>query len=121
MKFRAEIFKIGINPVVDVPADVLDLVFEQAGRSKGPIPVHGSLNGAPYVQTLVKYRAAWRLYINGEMLTASGLKVGDMANVEIAYDPHPREVAVPARLKDALSGNEMARSAFEKLTPSRQK
>jgi hypothetical protein len=121
MRFSADIYKLGINPVVDPPGDVLDAVFEQAGRSTGAIPVCGRLNGAAYLQTLVKYVGAWRLYINGEMLKASGLQVGDTADIEIDFDPRPRTVPMPPMLQNALSKNKAAGAAFERLTPSRQK
>jgi hypothetical protein len=120
-KFTATIVKLGINPVVDPPDEVLANVFAQAGRSKGPVPVCGFINGAEYVQTLVRYRGKWRLYINGEMLKASGLDVGDTANIEIGYDPRPRNPPMPTTLAEALARNNAARIAFEKMTPSRQK
>jgi hypothetical protein len=60
-KFSATIYKIGINPVVDPPDGVMTAIFAAAGRRKGPIPVRGRLNGAEFVQTLVRYRGAWRL------------------------------------------------------------
>ena len=92
VKFTATIYKIGINPVVDPPDNVLNAIFGQARRSKGPIRVCGLINGAGFIQTLIKYQGAWRLYINGEMLKAAGLIVGDTANVELKFDPRPREV-----------------------------
>jgi hypothetical protein len=119
--FSAKIFKIGINPVVDPPDKVLEFVFEQAGKSKGPIPVRGRLNGAEFIQTLVKYKGAWRLYINGEMLKASGLSVDDTANVEIEFDPRPREVPVPPKFAKALKDDKTANAEFDKLTPGRKK
>lgn len=120
-KFSAKIYKIGINPVVDPPDDVLEVLFEQTGRSKGPIPVSGRLDGADFIQTLVKYQGVWRLYINGEMLKASGLKSGDMAKVEIEFDPHPRLVPMPRQLKTAFGQNKQANDAFASLSPSRRK
>ena len=121
MKFKAEIYKIGINPVIDPPDDVLAVIFEQAGRSKGPIPVRGKLNGAAFIQTLVKYQAAWRLYVNGQMLEDSGLTVGDTARVEVEFDPEPREVPEPEALAAALRKNAKAKAALDKLPPSRRK
>jgi hypothetical protein len=118
--FAAKIYKIGINPVVDPPEDVLKDIFEQAGRSKGPIPVRGRLTGADYVQTLVKYRGAWRLYVNGPMLKSAGLAVGDIAEVEIEFDPAPRKTAVPPRFARALADDAAAGAAFNSLSPSRQ-
>ena len=121
VKFRGKIFKIGINPVIDPPPHALKILFEKAGRSKGPIPVSGKLNGAEFVQTLVKYAGDWRLYINAGMLGDSGLQVGDFADVEIEYDPRPRDVPVPRLLADALRKDKDARIAFDRLAPSRRK
>src|SRR5215204_6244451 len=100
-RFSKPIYKIGINPVVDPPEAILNTIFAQAGRSKGPIAVRGKLNGAEFIQTLVKFRGAWRLYINGPMLKESGLEVGDIAKVEIEFDPRPRKVSMPAALAAA--------------------
>lgn len=121
LKFSAKIYKIGINPVVDPPDRVLSAIFRQAAKDKGPIPVRGVLNGAEFTQTLVKYAGAWRLYINGPMLKDSGLEVGDLAKIEIEFDPRPREEPMPPKLKAELRKNANARKAFEQLPPSRRK
>ena len=119
--FSATIYKLGINPVVDTPDVVLNAIFEQAGRSKGPVPVRGKINGAEFLQTLVKYQGAWRLYINGPMLKDSGLTVGDIAHVEIAFDSRPREEPMSPRLNAEFRKNPAAAIAFELLPPSRRK
>lgn len=121
VKLKSEIYKVGINPVIDPPHEVLELIFDQAGTSKGPIPVRGKLNGAEFVQTLVKFRGAWRLYTNGLMLKDSGLKVGDVARVYIEFDPRPRDVAVPPKLAERLRLDKKASAAFARLSPSRRK
>jgi Bacteriocin-protection, YdeI or OmpD-Associated/Domain of unknown function (DUF1905) len=121
LTFSAIIYKIGINPVVDPPDDVLHILFEQAGRSKGPIPVRGTLNGVEFPQTLVKYGGVSRLYINRPMLKSSGLSVGDKADVEISFDSLPRDTPIPPKFAAALECDQLARSAFETLTPSRRK
>ena len=121
VKFSATIYKIGINPVVDPPDKILDAIFKQAGRSKGPIPVRGKLNGAEFVQTLVKYKGAWRLYINGPMLKDSGLAVPDTAKIEIEFDPRSRDVALPKELETALKRDKKASEVYESLSPSRRK
>ncbi len=79
--FSAKILKIGINPYVLVPATVLKVLFEQAGKDKGPIPIKGTLNEKPFIQHLVKYSGKWRLYLNTPMRKAAGIDVGDMAIV----------------------------------------
>ena len=119
--FSSRILIIGINPYVSVPEDVLDDLFEQAGKNKGPIPVRGTLNGKSFVQTLVKYQGAWRLYLNTPMRRDAGIDVGDKATVEIEFDPEPRIIPMHPKLARALSRNKTAKSAFEGLTPSRQK
>lgn len=120
-RFSATIYKLGINPVVDPPERVLKSLFKQAGRTKGAIPVLGKVNGAEFRQTLVKYAGEWRLYINGPMLKASGTNVGDDVKVEIEFDPSPPKVGMPDALVDAFARDPLAREAFDRLTPSRQK
>ena len=120
-RFSKPIYKIGINPVVDPPEAILNTVFDQAGRSRGPIPVRGKLNGAGFIQTLVRFRGAWRLYINGPMLKDSGLKVGDTAEVDIEFDPRPRQVPMPEALTAALRKKKKAKVVFDELPPSRKK
>jgi uncharacterized protein DUF1905 len=66
-RFTAKILKIGINPYVGLPEDVLNTLFRQADKNKGPIPVRGTLDGKRFKQTLVKYQGAWGLYLNTPM------------------------------------------------------
>lgn len=121
MTFSAEIFIIGVNPYVFVPENILQKIFQEVGRDKGPIPIKGTINGQPFVQTLVKYQGAWRLYVNGIMIRATKVKVGDRAEFVIAVDKTPREVAIHPLLKKALETHAKAKTAFEKYPPSRQK
>ena len=119
--FSAKILKIGINPYVGIPEDVLESIFEQAGKSKGPIPVRGTVNGNQFTQTLVKYQGIWRLYINGPMREAAGIDVGDQADIRLEVDPRPRTEPVHPKFTRALDRNRTAKIAFEKLVASRQK
>lgn len=121
VKFRSKIYVIGINPVVDPPERVLRSILAEAGKDKGPIPVRGTINGAEFSQTLVKYAGAWRLYINGIMLKDSGTALGERIEVEIEFDPRPRDVPINVELAAALKENKTAKRAFESLAPSRQK
>lgn len=119
--FSAKILKIGINPYVLLPAEVLNTLFDQSGKDKGPIPVRGTLNGKEFTQTLVKFSGKWRLYLNTPMRQAAGIDVGDTADVKIEFDPGPRLTPMHPKLLHALSQNKKAKAAFEKLVPSRQK
>jgi hypothetical protein len=119
--FVAKVQKIGINPYVRVPKDVLDWIFEHAKRSQSPIPVQGTLNGKPFLQTLVKYRAVWRLYLNTPMRTAAGIDVGDEATVVLDFDGRPRTTPMNPALARAFDAHPSCRRAFDALTPSRRK
>lgn len=119
--FSQVIFKIGINPCVIPPEETLRHIFKQAKKRKGPIPVRGTINGAPYKQTLVKYLDFWRLYINGPMLKNAGLKNGDVASVTIEFDPSNRTERAHRDFAAALQTSAKATAAFYKLTPSHQK
>jgi hypothetical protein len=119
--FTSKIYKIGVNPYVLLPKGILDKLFSDAGKSKGPIPVKGKLNGNSYLQTLVKYSGKWRLYLNGPMLKSAFLGVGDMANIEIEFDPELRTISMHPKLKLALTKNKKAATVFEQLPPYRKK
>jgi hypothetical protein len=112
---------IGVNPYLSVPKKILSAIFKQSGKEKGPIPVKGTLNGKPFIQTLVKYQGEWRLYLNTPMRKAAGIDVGDKGIVEIAFDPKPRLEPMPPKFKLALSKDKTAKSTYEKLIPSRKK
>lgn len=121
VKFSSRIFVLGINPILNPPDRILRSIFKEAGKDKGPIPVRGRLNGAEFIQTLVKYQGGWRLYINGKMLKESGLAVGSRADIEIEFDPKPRKVPMPAELAKALKADRKAKTTFNQLAPSRRK
>jgi hypothetical protein len=119
--FSSKILIIGVNPYILLHAKVLKELFKQAGKDKGAIPVCGTLNGKKFIQTLVKYSGKWRLYLNTPMRKAAGIDVGDMAAVQIEFDPKPRIISMHPKLKEALEKNKKAKAAFEKLSPSYQK
>lgn len=119
--FRARLEIIGINPFVFVPDEILQQVFDDAGKSKGPIPVCGTINGTAYIQTLVRYRGNWRLYINTTMLPNSPDRVGELVEVTIQFDPQDRTIKPHPKLVKALKANKKAKNVFDALPPSRQK
>jgi uncharacterized protein YdeI (YjbR/CyaY-like superfamily) len=63
----------------------------------------------------------WRLYLNTEMRKAANADVGDEVTIEIHFDGSTRIVPMPPLFSHALSKNKHAKTAFEKLAPSRQK
>ena len=120
IKFRAKIEIIGVNPFVFLPDRVLQEVFTQAGKSKGKIPVKMKIDGHEFVQTLIKWSGSWRLYLNTPMRKAAKKEVGDVADLEIAYDPTERVYPMHPKFEKALQENEEARNVFYSLRPSLQ-
>ncbi|WP_046246420.1 YdeI/OmpD-associated family protein [Hymenobacter terrenus] len=118
--FTAVLELIGINPFVQVPDDILANVFVQAGRSKGPIRVHGTVNDQPYQQTLVRYAGKWRLYINLMMLTNSPRRIGEVLTITLGYNAAAPPVLTCPAFEKALAETPEARQVFDRLSPSRQ-
>ncbi len=119
--FSAKIYIIGVNPYVLLPKEILESIFKDAKKNRGPIPVKGKINNHEFIQTLVKYSGKWRLYLNTPMRQATGLVVGDTADFQLEYDPQERIVPMHPLLQNALSKNKKAKSNFEKLPFYRQK
>lgn len=119
--FNAIIEIIGINPYVQIPDIILSEIFIQAGKDKGYIPIKGTVNRSPYLQTLVKYKGIWRLYINLSMLKDSPKRIGEAIEVTIEYDPSDRTIKPHPKLIEALNNSEIANSKFESLSPSVKK
>lgn len=119
--FSAEIEIIGINPYVTVPDAILQSIFKDANKDKGPIPICGAVNQKPYLQTLVKYAGQWRLYINTLMLEKSPQRIGEQIEVTVAFDPNERTIEMHPLLKKALDENPNAKAVFDQLPPSRSK
>ncbi|MFL5730095.1 MAG: YdeI/OmpD-associated family protein [Cytophagaceae bacterium] len=116
--FKADIEIIGINPFVFVPEKILEAIFKQAGKDKGAIPIKGRINEMPYRQTLVKFRGAWRLYINTGMLKKSPERIGETIELTIEFDPSDRSIKPHPEFVKALNENKKAKTVFEGLRPS---
>ena len=116
-QFSSTIYKLGINPCVEVPLRV-----SRAFGRRGYVPVAGRLHGKPFLVNLVPTgRGRHRPFINGEMRNQAKVDVGDRITVTLKFDPRPREVPVPNDLARALRSHRTARAAWGLLTPSRRK
>jgi hypothetical protein len=116
-EFSATIRKVGINPYVDVPKNASTFF----GR-RGNVPVHGLLNRVAIRATLVPVGGGrHRLYVNGDMRKKANVKVGDRIQLALKLDTQSRRVPIPEELASALRQNKLAKAAFERLPPSRQK
>lgn len=119
--FTAQLHIIGINPFVFVPDVILAAIFKDAGKDKGHIPIHGTINGKEYQQTLVRYSGEWRLYINTIMLKDSPKRIGEIIEVTVAFDPKDRTIEQHPLLTKALQQNKQAKKVFDGLPLSRRK
>lgn len=119
--FKAKLEMIGINPFVFVPKRILTDIFKTAGKDKGHFPICGTVNGKKYIQTLVRYKGEWRLYINTTILKNSPKRIGEKIEISIQFDPLDRTLTPHPRLVDALNENKSAKKVFDNLSPSRKK
>jgi uncharacterized protein YdeI (YjbR/CyaY-like superfamily) len=119
-KFKTALKITGINPFVAVPEQILAIIFEQAGKDKGYIPVRGTVNGKEYIQTLVKHKGEWTLYINTKMLKDSPKRIGEEIKIGIEFDPADRIITPHPELLKALNKSKTAKKVFDKLSPSLQ-
>lgn len=119
-KFMAELEIIGVNPFVHVPHHILLNIFNQSGKNKGFIPIHGTINSAPYQQTLVRFKGIWRLYINTKMLKNSPKRIGEEIEITVEFDPRDRSIVPHPKFLKAMDENEKAKIVFDSLSPSGQ-
>lgn len=126
--FAAKIDVIGVNPHIKLPDDVLQGIFKAAGKDKSPIRVRGTIDGAAFRQSLVRYQGDWRLYINSVMARAAGFKfsnisqiVGQPVTISVEYDPQPVTYQMVPEFQKVLDSDAIAKAAYDQLTPGRQK
>jgi hypothetical protein len=123
--FTATIEIRGVNPYVLVTK-------EQASTLKPdwkkPMPVLAQVNGQPKIPWKINMMPVgsgdFYLYLHGDIRKASKTKVGDIVEVDVAFDTeyqngpqHP----MPSWLSEALEENKEAKKNWKSLIPSRQK
>jgi hypothetical protein len=114
MRFRATILQTGKTAAgIEVPPEVV----EALGAGKRP-PVRVTLNGYTYRNTVAVMGGTYMISVSSEHRTASGLKGGDVVDVDLELDTAPREVSVPADLDAALDAEPAARATFDRLSYS---
>ena len=114
MRFRTTILQTGKTTAgIEVPPEVV----EAFGAGKRP-PVRVALNGYTYRNTVAVMGGTYMISVGNEHRTASGLKSGDVVDVDLELDAAPREVSVPADLDAALDAEPAARATFDRLSYS---
>jgi Bacteriocin-protection, YdeI or OmpD-Associated/Domain of unknown function (DUF1905) len=96
--FTSKLVRFTMLYCVEVPAAVSKAV----GRARVPVVVRVA-KGAPFRATLLPSGSGrHRLFLNGEMREAAGVKLGDRVALEVRVDREPREVPLPPDLSEAL-------------------
>lgn len=118
-KFKAEIYKTGINYCVDVPKKITS----EMTATKGYIKIKGTVNEFPFKKSLVSVKnGLYRLFVNIPTLKGANTAVGKNANFEIEHDYNivTKEYPVPKTLTEQLKKGKMLND-FKNLTESRKK
>jgi hypothetical protein len=102
---------------VAVPAEVAEAAgLEYKDR------VRGTVNGARYRSSLMKYSGVFHMGVHKATLAAAGVGVGDDVVVAIERDPEPLPTdRVPIELERALRKNKRAAAALAALAPSHKR
>jgi Bacteriocin-protection, YdeI or OmpD-Associated/Domain of unknown function (DUF1905) len=84
--------------------------------------VRGTVNGASYRSSLMKYSGVFHMGVHKATLAEAGVKGGDRVAVTIALDdqPLPTDV-VPDDLAKAIAATAAQRSAWTKLSPAHKR
>jgi hypothetical protein len=118
-RFRALIYKTGINFAVDVPASITSRLT----AVKGYIRVKGTVNKFPFTKSLVPVKnGPYRLFVNMITLKGAQTKVGATATFIIEQDApaSEHEYPVPPALAKLLRQKKLL-ATFNSLTPYRKK
>jgi len=113
--FTAKLLRFTVLYCVDVPAAVSKAV----GRARVPVVVRVA-KGAPFRATLQPSGGGrHRLFLNGEVRDAAGVKLGQRIAVEARVDREPREVPIPPDLGEALRDADVL-ADWESLPPGKR-
>ena len=118
--FKAKIYKIGINAVVDVSKRITSTMSPTAGRIK----IKGTINGFDFKTTLMPVKdGPHLLYVNMIMLKGGATALGKTATFSIEQDTSKKvektQVMHAALLKQLKAKGFV--DTFHELTPSRKR
>ncbi|HEX6839487.1 MAG TPA: YdeI/OmpD-associated family protein [Polyangia bacterium] len=117
-RFRARIEPVrGGGHYVIVPDDVA-VKAGLAYRAR----VRGTLGGAAYRSSLMKYSGRYHLGVHKATLAAAGVEAGDTVAITIELDGEPLPGdTLPPELVAAFRKDARARAAWDKLAPSHRR
>jgi Bacteriocin-protection, YdeI or OmpD-Associated/Domain of unknown function (DUF1905) len=117
--FSAQIYKVWIMRVVDVPRDVSKSLRKIAGENPKHIPVQGQVEGLPLKSTLSpRGGGSYRLHIHSNIWRKLHIDAGDSVEVMLQLDREPRDPALPHDLAGGLAEEPRALATFNSLTPA---
>ena len=115
MQYDTTILQIGNNTGIEVPPSVIEALG--GGKKPAVIVTIGSFS---YRSSVAVMGGKYLISLSAERRAASGLKGGDLIQVELQLDTAPREVTVPDDLAAALAAEPEAKAFFESLSYSNQ-
>lgn len=114
MRFRTTLLASGKTAAgFEVPEEVVQAL----GAGKRP-PVRVTINGYTYRNTVAVMGGMYMIGVSNEHRTASGVRAGDVIDIDLELDSAPREVAVPPELTAALAAEPAAQATFDGLSYS---
>lgn len=90
------------------------------GKGRKP-PVVVTINGHTWRSTIAVMGGGYLLGVSAENRQKAGIKAGDELDVELELDTAPREVEVPADLREALDREPAAKAYFDRLSYSNKR
>lgn len=118
-RFKAKIYKIGINWAVDTPKSITDRLTPK----KGYISIKGEINDFNFIQTLVPVKnAPYRLFVNRLMMKGGKTALGETATFVIGQNHTLVEeiYPMPEILANALTKH-LLHDQFNTLSAARRK
>ena len=115
MQYDTTILQIGNNTGIEVPPSVIEALG--GGKKPAVIVTIGSFS---YRSSVAVMGGKFLISLSAERRAASGLKGGDLIQVDLQLDTTPREVTVPDDLAAALAAEPEAKAFFESLSYSNQ-
>jgi hypothetical protein len=97
--------------LVTVPGEVVDAL---GGR--GRTPVRATFNGIPYRGSIVKMGGTFCIGVTKAIIAQAGVATGDLLDVVVELDDKPREVDIPADLREPLQADERLKRAWDSLS-----
>ncbi len=117
MQFRTELFQSSKTATgIQVPEEVMTAL----GAGKAP-KVSVTINGFTYRSSVATVNGGPMIGVSEAVRQATGVRGGEMIDVEVVLDTAPRVMAVPDDLAAALDAVPAARATFDGLSYSNQR